>query len=132
MKIYDLIKVKVNVFQNMKSIFFNEFTVSADASTNFSYFMMYIIIKFFQIKGNSNHSSYCSCRLNLKKADLQKINSNKNTLKKVTDPFFERQLFKEQASQIPDLLLHLFNFTKVALFEQNTMQQCLKRYLQWL
>lgn len=86
----------------------------------------------FQRKGNFNHSNYCNDRIILKKADLQKINSNKNTLQKVTDLLFERQLFKELGDQIPDLLLHLLKFSKFALFEQKTKQQCLKRYLQWL
>jgi len=90
------------------------------------------MIGLFQRKGNSSHSSYSSCRLILKKANLQKIISNKNALRKVTDLLFERQLFKERARQIPDLLLHLFNFTKFALLKQYTMQQRLKRYLQWL
>jgi hypothetical protein len=97
-----------------------------------SYFLLYIMIRLFQRKGNSSHSSYSSCRLILKKADLQKINSNKNIMQKVMDLLFERQLFKGWGDRMPDLLLHLNNFTKFALLEQYTKQQFLKRYLQWL
>src|SRR3954471_24839933 len=131
MKILAMIDMKVNAFQNTKSISFYDFILSQQTTPQ-KFFLSYIMIQRFQRKGNSNHSSYCNCSLILKKECLQKINSNKNTLHKVTNLLFERQLFKEQAGQMPDLLLHLLNFTKVALFGQNTKQQCLKRYLQWL
>jgi hypothetical protein len=82
-------------------------------------------------EGNSNHSSYCKCRLNIKVADLQKINPNKNTLQKVTDLLFERQLIIGHAYPSSDLLLHPFNFTKNAIFQLDAKQLDLKRYLQW-
>jgi hypothetical protein len=131
MKILAMIDMKVNAFQNTKSIFFYDFILSQQTTPQ-KFFMSYIMIQRFQRKGNLNHSSYCNCSLILKKERLQKTYSNKNTLQKVTDLFFERQLFKERRCRATDLLGLCSNFTKVALFGQNTKQQFLKRYLQWL
>jgi hypothetical protein len=132
MKILAMIDMKMNPFQNTKFISFLVLQYHNSRLHEHHFILLYIMIQRFQRKGNSNHSSYCNCSLILKKECLQKINSNKNTLHKVTDLLFERQLFKEWRDRMPDLLLHLLNFTKVALFGQNTKQQCLKRYLQWL
>jgi len=90
------------------------------------------MIHLFQRKGNFNRSSYCNCRLILKKADLQKINFYKTTLRKVTDLLSERHLFKDQDYQKPDLLAYSLNFKKSSVFHLNTGQRDLKRYPQWL
>jgi hypothetical protein len=69
-------------------------------------------------------TNYQNCRFTKNKL-------NKNTLRKVTDLFFERQLIKDHAHPTYDLLLHPLNFTKKAVFQLDAKQLDLKRYLQW-